>query len=209
LRDLRRVACGKKAKYGVPRHDLKKADGGEVGKHLPRRRRRQLIDCRKQLIAENDRANPKEKVATRQIESGARFDGVCRGSWGKRGQLRYLILTGVRVAEGRKIRNQTDKYPVLDYKAGMGWRWLDRRDWNIRDAYIKNGGGEKVVDFTQSSEHLPPSSLRAQFPKSFAKGSQSSSTSKRGLIPSPDLRPVFNLPSGEAMSSRITCGFAG
>ena len=32
--------------------------------------------------------------------------------------------------------------------------WTIPREWNIRDAYIKNGVGEKVVDFTQSNLHV-------------------------------------------------------
>ena len=32
--------------------------------------------------------------------------------------------------------------------------WTIPREWNIRDAYIKNSAGEKVVDFTQSNLHV-------------------------------------------------------
>src|SRR5664279_2395955 len=32
--------------------------------------------------------------------------------------------------------------------------WSVPREWNIRDAYIKNGAGEKVVDFTRSNLHV-------------------------------------------------------
>ena len=32
--------------------------------------------------------------------------------------------------------------------------WTVPREWNIRDAYIKNGSGEKIVDFAQSNLHV-------------------------------------------------------
>jgi aminopeptidase-like protein len=32
--------------------------------------------------------------------------------------------------------------------------WTIPREWNIRDAYIRNGAGEKVVDFAQSNLHV-------------------------------------------------------
>ena len=32
--------------------------------------------------------------------------------------------------------------------------WFIPREWNIRDAYIKNESGEKIVDFAQSNLHV-------------------------------------------------------
>lgn len=32
--------------------------------------------------------------------------------------------------------------------------WIIPREWNIRDAYIKNEGGEKIVDFARSNLHV-------------------------------------------------------
>ena len=32
--------------------------------------------------------------------------------------------------------------------------WTIPREWNIRDAYIKNGAGEKIVDFMESNLHV-------------------------------------------------------
>jgi aminopeptidase-like protein len=37
--------------------------------------------------------------------------------------------------------------------------WKIPREWNIRDAYIKNGAGEKIVDFAQSNLHVMSYSL--------------------------------------------------
>src|SRR6476469_7040823 len=32
--------------------------------------------------------------------------------------------------------------------------WTVPNEWNIRDAYVKNAAGQKVIDFTQSSLHV-------------------------------------------------------
>ena len=32
--------------------------------------------------------------------------------------------------------------------------WTIPREWNIRDAYVKNSAGEKIIDFAQSSLHV-------------------------------------------------------
>ena len=32
--------------------------------------------------------------------------------------------------------------------------WTIPREWNIRDAYIKNERGEKIIDFAQSNLHV-------------------------------------------------------
>jgi aminopeptidase-like protein len=32
--------------------------------------------------------------------------------------------------------------------------WTIPREWNIRDAYIRNGAGEKIIDFAQSNLHV-------------------------------------------------------
>ena len=32
--------------------------------------------------------------------------------------------------------------------------WTVPREWNIRDAYIKDGGGNKIVDFAKSNLHV-------------------------------------------------------
>ena len=32
--------------------------------------------------------------------------------------------------------------------------WTIPREWNIRDAYVKNGKGEKIIDFSRSNLHV-------------------------------------------------------
>lgn len=50
--------------------------------------------------------------------------------------------------------------PVLD--------WVIPREWNIRDAYIKNTGGEKVVDFKKSNLHIMSYSVPVRMNMSLA-----------------------------------------
>ena len=40
--------------------------------------------------------------------------------------------------------------------------WTIPREWNIRDAYIKNEQGEKIVDFAQSNLHVVSYSVPVQ-----------------------------------------------
>src|SRR5215468_8071420 len=40
--------------------------------------------------------------------------------------------------------------------------WTIPREWNIRDAYIKNKRGEKVVDFARSNLHVMSYSVPVQ-----------------------------------------------
>src|ERR1700749_4399583 len=37
--------------------------------------------------------------------------------------------------------------------------WVIPREWNIRDAYIKNERGEKIIDFARSNLHVMSYSL--------------------------------------------------
>jgi aminopeptidase-like protein len=56
--------------------------------------------------------------------------------------------------------------------------WTVPKEWNIRDAYIKDAGGNRIVDFKQSSLHV-----------------LNYSTPVHATMPLPDLRPhLFTLP---------------
>jgi aminopeptidase-like protein len=73
----------------------------------------------------------------------ARIFPICRSITGD-GVRRTLGEIGSHLAlETREVPTGTE---VFD--------WTVPREWNIRDAYIKNGAGEKVVDFAQSNLHV-------------------------------------------------------
>lgn len=64
-------------------------------------------------------------------------------------------ITGDGVRETLKI---LEKYiPLTTHEVPTGTRvfdWTVPKEWNIRDAYIKNGKGEKIVDFSNSNLHV-------------------------------------------------------
>jgi aminopeptidase-like protein len=73
----------------------------------------------------------------------ARIFPICRSITGD-GVRRTLREIGSHLAlETHEIPTGTD---VFD--------WTIPREWNIRDAYIKNGAGEKILDFARSNLHV-------------------------------------------------------
>ena len=68
---------------------------------------------------------------------------ICRSITGNglRQSLRYLQQTVLMVL--REVHTGT---PVLD--------WTVPKEWNIREAWIKNAQGEKVVDFAKCNLHV-------------------------------------------------------
>jgi aminopeptidase-like protein len=73
----------------------------------------------------------------------ARIFPICRSITGD-GVRRTLGEIGAHLAlESREVPTGTE---VFD--------WTIPREWNIRDAYIKNGAGEKVIDFARSNLHV-------------------------------------------------------
>src|SRR5262245_6724907 len=63
--------------------------------------------------------------------------------------------------------------------------WTIPREWNIRDAYIKNGRGEKIVDFARSNLHVMSYSVPVRGKVSLAELKQHVHT----LPEQPDLVP--------------------
>jgi aminopeptidase-like protein len=73
----------------------------------------------------------------------ARIFPICRSITGD-GVRQTLREIGSHLAlETHEIPTGTD---VFD--------WTIPREWNIRDVYVKNGVGEKVIDFTRSNLHV-------------------------------------------------------
>jgi aminopeptidase-like protein len=57
-------------------------------------------------------------------------------------------ITGDGVRETLKILEK--HIPLTTHEVPTGTQvfdWTVPKEWNIRDAYIKNGNGEKIVDF--------------------------------------------------------------
>jgi aminopeptidase-like protein len=64
-------------------------------------------------------------------------------------------ITGAGVRETLKILQQHIPLDVHEVPTGTQvFDWTVPREWNIRDAYIKNSRGEKVVDFKMCNLHV-------------------------------------------------------
>ena len=64
-------------------------------------------------------------------------------------------ITGNGVRE--TLREIGEHMPLDIHEVATGtivFDWVVPREWNIRDAYIKNARGEKIVDFNQSNLHV-------------------------------------------------------
>ena len=104
----------------------------------------------------------------------ARIFPICRSITGE-GVRQTLREIGSHLAlEVREVPTGTN---VFD--------WTIPREWNIQDAYIKNGAGEKVVDFAQSNLHVMSYSIPVRKRVSLAELKQHVHT----LPEQPDLIP--------------------
>jgi len=64
-------------------------------------------------------------------------------------------ITGNGVRETLQIINQYIPLKIHEVPTGTTvFDWTVPKEWNVRDAYIKNGLGQKVVDFQESNLHL-------------------------------------------------------
>lgn len=82
------------------------------------------------------------------FDLAARIFPICRSITGD----------GVR----RTLREIGAHLPLEVHEVPTGtevFDWMIPREWNIRDAYIKNSAGEKIVDFAQSNLHVMSYSL--------------------------------------------------
>jgi aminopeptidase-like protein len=68
---------------------------------------------------------------------------ICRSITGSGVRQTLAVLRELIPLEMREVASGT---PVFD--------WTVPKEWNIRDAYIKNSRGERVVDFQRSSLHV-------------------------------------------------------
>src|SRR6266566_1185443 len=64
-------------------------------------------------------------------------------------------ITGNGVRESLRVVQK--HIPLTLYEVPTGTRvfdWIVPKEWNIKDAYVKNSRGERVVDFQKSNLHV-------------------------------------------------------
>ena len=64
-------------------------------------------------------------------------------------------ITGDGVRETLKILQEYIPLTIHEIPSGTEvFDWTIPKEWNIRDAYIKNANGEKLVDFQKCNLHI-------------------------------------------------------
>lgn len=64
-------------------------------------------------------------------------------------------ITGKGNRETLKVLQEIAPITIKEYPSGMqAYDWTIPREWNIRDAWIKNSRGEKLVNFQNSNLHV-------------------------------------------------------
>lgn len=84
-----------------------------------------------------------EKIGDELFSFAAGIYPICRS------------ITGDGVRETLRAIGAHVDLEVCEVPSGTAvFDWTIPREWNIRDAYIKNGRGEKVIDFAKSNLHV-------------------------------------------------------
>src|ERR1044071_3693483 len=64
-------------------------------------------------------------------------------------------ITGNGFRETMKILKNHIPLNLIEVPTGTKvFDWTVPKEWNIRDAYVKNSNGEKIVDFQNSNLHI-------------------------------------------------------
>jgi aminopeptidase-like protein len=91
---------------------------------------------------------PSEKIALELYQLVDQLYPICRS------------ITGNGVRETLKMINQYIPLSVHEVPTGTKiFDWTVPKEWNIKDAYIKNFQGKKIVDFANSNLHVVSYSL--------------------------------------------------
>lgn len=69
-------------------------------------------------------------------------------------------ITGNGNRETLRILQEIVPFEIKEYPSGAEvYDWVIPKEWNIRDAWIKDGGGNRIIDFKQSNIHVVSYSL--------------------------------------------------
>jgi len=64
-------------------------------------------------------------------------------------------VTGDGVRETLQIMQESIPLDIVEVPTGTEvFDWVVPHEWNVRDAYVKNSAGERVINFCQSNLHL-------------------------------------------------------
>lgn len=64
-------------------------------------------------------------------------------------------ITGEGNRETLRILQEIIPLQIIEYPTGMQvYDWIIPNEWNIKDAWIKNSKGEKIIDFQKSNLHV-------------------------------------------------------
>ena len=123
-------------------------------------------DLAEQLVTDN--------VGEEIFALAARIFPICRSITGD-GVRRTLREIGSHIAlETREVPTGTE---VFD--------WTIPREWNIRDAYIRDGDGAKVIDFARSNLHVMSYSIPVRKQLSLGELKKHVHTAARAARPDP------------------------
>jgi aminopeptidase-like protein len=92
--------------------------------------------------------NTSENIGDQLHAMAARLFPICRS------------MTGDGVRETLKILQES--VPVEIHEVASGTKvldWVVPKEWNVRDAYVKDSKGNRVIDFHQSNLHLVSGSM--------------------------------------------------
>jgi len=94
-------------------------------------------------IAEGLQGVDRKEVGQAMHELMAKLYPICRS------------ITGNGMRQSLRIVQQEIALQLYEVPTGTPvFDWVVPNEWNIRDAWVKNGRGEKVIDFQQSNLHV-------------------------------------------------------
>ena len=115
------------------------------------------ITERQTPIFHEDRAKGLKVVSQNQVEHSFKPDEAGQDIHRLISEL-YPICRSITGDGLRQTMDILKRYiPLVTYEVPSGKRvfdWIIPREWNIRDAYVRNSRGERVIDFRKSNLHV-------------------------------------------------------